>query len=783
MVHATSRTPAGPFLRQEVIAPVFAHNPTLLALHDGSYALYFINEKCCYPPGKPEEMQCGLSAAKPWQCTNGSSPITDTDRFQCYNPSSVVMHSTSLWGPWSSPVKVLEPEKSSPFFGYGLDNPAAWQMANGSIRLIFRSGYGPWTFPWATKNKGRRDYVGVATSDHWAGPFTISPLPILDHMGDNCGSCLEDPHIWQSPRTGYWHGLAHGMGPFGEWGSANCGRHFFSRDGERWELSRQIAYTGTIQYASGQNVTYNRRERPHILFADGEPSWLYTAVEQNFSKGGQKDYSFTGAQKLGYKTDDASFSGADLAVAEEFTPRQLKLLRLMVAEEVDERIQPVRARADKAEAEAAALKTRVDQLEREATPGRRRRRRTQSATCDSSTLTARTDAAMDACCPSGSGGGGHRILQASCELPDTCPSAECAAVFVPYFSDCGAVLSSMPQLPLDQFRGFYGSCQDMSSGSQLMLGDAEPAMIFHVLVVDEATAQSGSMFPGSGGDLPRGHLDPLRPLSPPGPTPPPGAVAAEEFQAVCTKANLATCAPVCSALTHGYLLSIEINGRGTVMTCNKVDSLFSWQGQASLGGYIGANLVSFFSAVTSGAAGTYLGTLTQDAGIITDLIIRASQEVDISGDRSLVSAPSWGTGRLEISQFGSLTLSYLVLPGMISAAVGATKLTVSDCALRGRDGQLPRGDQVTMYLHDVTATFSRTDFGGPGPSRDGRGVSSEGGRVAIINCTNLDGRFNVYNNGSIALVGVRGLLAPSDPNSGVWIDAHTGGSISVSSMA
>ena len=46
-------------------------------------------------------------------------------------------------------------------------------------------------------------------------------------------------------------------------------------------------------------------------------------------------------------------------------------------------------------------------------------------------------AAMDACCPSN--GGGHHRMQASCDLPAACPSAACAAVFVPYMQDCAAM--------------------------------------------------------------------------------------------------------------------------------------------------------------------------------------------------------------------------------------------------------------------------------------------------------------------------------------------------------
>ena len=94
-------------------------------------------------------------------------------------------------------------------------------------------------------------------------------------------------------------------------------------------------------------------------------------------------------------------------------------------------------------------------------------------------------------------------------------------------------------------------------------------MIFHVLVVGESRAQAGAMFSGGGTNPP---LDPLQPLVPPPPalpTPAPspnGASTAQEFRRVCTRSNLAVCAPVCNEETYGFLLSIEIDGRGTVMT-------------------------------------------------------------------------------------------------------------------------------------------------------------------------------------------------------------------------
>ena len=401
-------------------------------------------------------------------------------------------------------------------------------------------------------------------------------------------------------------------------------------------------------------------------------------------------------------------------------------------------------------------------------------------------------AAMDACCPSN--GGGHRRLQASCDLPPACPSAACAAVFVPYMQDCAAMLAATPGVPVADFESFAASCAEMQAGAGEM---PVTVQMFRVLVNTEGAAQAGGMFPGGGGSVGAGgNLDPLQPLPPAPPPPPDASTSVTEYHAVCTSADVASCVPPCNAEHHGYELLATIDGTDTKFSCNLAHGLFSWMGAASEGGYLGADFASFFSAVVSGAAGSYIVTLTEDAGISTDLAIRPGQDVRIGGDRLLRSPPSWGMGSIEISQFASLSLSYLMLPGVINAALGATKLTVTDCILVGRDGQL-HGHAVhgqanspshgKMNLCDVTATFAGTDFGGAGPGGDshpdGRGLWSEGGRVSLINCTNLGGHIEASNNGSIALVGVRGLL-PADEHgdNGVWFRAYYGGSISFSAM-
>ena len=157
---------------------------------------------------------------------------------------------------------------------------------------------------------------------------------------------------------------------------------------------------------------------------------------------------------------------------------------------------------------------------------------------------------------------------------------------------------------------------------------------------------------------------------------------------MCAKANLVSCAPACDEQTYGFLLSIEIDGRGTVMTCNKVDGVFSWQGQASLGGYIGANFDSLFSSVVSGAAGTFMGTLTHDAGIGTDLTIQPGQAVLASGDITSLAQqpPLWGSGGFTVQERGSLSLTYVTAEGeftVLGGARGVASLTLQSSVMSG----------------------------------------------------------------------------------------------------
>eukprot|EP01046_Picozoa_sp_COSAG06_P046589 COSAG06_NODE_6623_length_2852_cov_4.446785_3_plen_276_part_00 len=132
------------------------------------------------------------------------------------------------------------------------------------------------------------------------------------------------------------------------------------------------------------------------------------------------------------------------------------------------------------------------------------------------------------------------------------------------------------------------------------------------------------------------------------------------------------CIPECNAARHGLILLLNLDGDDSNLSCNLAHGLYSWMGAASEGGYLGADLASFFSAVVSGVAGVYLLTLTEDADINTDLTIQPGQDVRISGAPGLTEAPSWGSGRIDIQGRATLALKWVKLASTLYATADAS---------------------------------------------------------------------------------------------------------------
>ena len=132
--------------------------------------------------------------------------------------------------------------------------------------------------------------------------------------------------------------------------------------------------------------------------------------------------------------------------------------------------------------------------------------------------------AMDACCAaSGEGGGGyggHRRAQADCSLPEICPSARCAEVFLPFYESCSAELEATPELGAG-LAALSASCNEVQTGSSL----------------------------------------------------------AYQLNLECTDASVSAeeCIPPCNAEYHGYMLLLNLDGIDSKFSCNLMHGLYVLQ--------------------------------------------------------------------------------------------------------------------------------------------------------------------------------------------------------------
>jgi hypothetical protein len=131
------------------------------------------------------------------------------------------------------------------------------------------------------------------------------------------------------------------------------------------------------------------------------------------------------------------------------------------------------------------------------------------------------------------------------------------------------------------------------------------------------------------------------------------------------------------------LLLLNLNGDDSKLTCELHQGKYSWVGSSADGGYYGSDANTFFAAVSTGAAGTYVLDLGADADFRTALVIGLGQSVVITGDPTRPAPLAWGTGSFEVKEGGALAMSYLALTAdnKVTVDEGARAVVLTDCAL------------------------------------------------------------------------------------------------------
>ena len=256
-----------------VVLPPFAHEPVVVRApgHDGELVMASVTgDLGAYAP-------CTA-------CSNGSTgPSCISCNNSCFRQTPTLSVAQGPDGPWASrPL----------YAGARGENPSIWIMRNGTLLGMGRGGMAGTAKDWRNSSTWK---TGV-------------PGTLVTSRPD-----AEDPMLWQD-EDDHFHALLHnleGAHMCGNAGPPDClvGIHIFSRDGVVW-LNGGLAYTNAVEMllpakrrqgpaavTRTRTLRLNRRERPHLVFAEGTRRPV--ALSNSAQVGGQfGDRSFTLVQKL-----------------------------------------------------------------------------------------------------------------------------------------------------------------------------------------------------------------------------------------------------------------------------------------------------------------------------------------------------------------------------------------------------------------------------------------------------------------------------------------------------
>ena len=272
---AAADADAGTGTGQWVLVP-FAHEPVVAVAPSGELVMASVTGPVGGTPGATHSScECATGATAPnCTCRGDNSCVTQT-------PTLSVAARGAAAGPWRSAP--MWPASMGDVRG---ENPSIWIDRNGSLWGASRGGR---TSAFAADWKDKATYVRGGPG---GAPSSLSGSPDV-----------EDPFIYQD-EDDHFHQLIHSLeGPHMCLGVAGAdglgclvGVHAYSLDGTEW-LFGGVAYRSVVNTTDGGQLRLNRRERPHLVFAEGtrRPVALSTSAEAGGAWG---DRTFTLVQGI-----------------------------------------------------------------------------------------------------------------------------------------------------------------------------------------------------------------------------------------------------------------------------------------------------------------------------------------------------------------------------------------------------------------------------------------------------------------------------------------------------
>mmetsp|Transcript_122643 Transcript_122643/g.212626 ORF Transcript_122643/g.212626 Transcript_122643/m.212626 type:complete len:519 (-) Transcript_122643:541-2097(-) len=243
IAHTTADNPMGPYTMKRIIHEpsgsedefdgTTAREPTIVHLpKSGIYLLYYVGHNC----------------------------IRDED--ECPTHASIgLMWAKKLDGRWHRHGEVVKPS------GKGWDlhvaaNPTAIVEEDESIWVYYRGD--------DTEMNG----IGVLRAEHWKGPYVpqYGGYPIF---GKRPKIKQSDMFAWRDSRGYHMLLCAQSIA------KRNTGGLAYSADAVNWKLvTMRPAFGHELFYKDRGRLAYKQRARPQLLFEDGVPTHLFTAVEE-----------------------------------------------------------------------------------------------------------------------------------------------------------------------------------------------------------------------------------------------------------------------------------------------------------------------------------------------------------------------------------------------------------------------------------------------------------------------------------------------------------------------
>lgn len=235
VVHAVSTTDSvlGPYKEKESVVPPFAHEPDVVRAPTGELVMISVHGDL--GPYKPCE--CTVAGTPTGPCPGGCN--------SCHIQSPTLTVASAPGGPWNTTT----------IWSGGGENPSIWITKDGSVYGMSRGGrMSAYAADWANISGWTHTLPGSNATNSFI----------------SSGPDAEDPYLYQDENDN-WHALLHSLeGPHMVGGTkgALVGTHAFSTDGLGW-MYTGVAYTNDVDMTDGTTLQLNRRERPHLVFAEG----------------------------------------------------------------------------------------------------------------------------------------------------------------------------------------------------------------------------------------------------------------------------------------------------------------------------------------------------------------------------------------------------------------------------------------------------------------------------------------------------------------------------------